>query len=243
MKRLNEAEARLMDVQATILTQQTAMLAGSTNIFNRYQHNKDFKDYHPPRSLQLNIPHFDEIGSLLEAAPEDLEEDLEYDNPQLQVLDSKIKTDFNIETKEKVKELEQEWTAGGQPFHPEQLNRGKKDAILTMDLEEYKVSVMTIESFRISSSCRFVAFRRKDQEMLSPRSNNLKRTEELFLNKTRIGSTAWVWTAEINVDLQLLSDDIIVLQQVFWQIIINRLPKIEVSKEGVDEAIPEEGIT
>lgn len=70
-----------------------------------------------------------------------------------------------------------------------------------MDLEEYKVSVMTIESFRISSSRRFAAFRRKDQEMLPPRSNNLKRIEKLFLNKTRIGSTTWVWTAEINVDL------------------------------------------
>lgn len=70
IRQLNEAEARLMDVQVTIMTQQTAMLAGSTNIFN--QHNKDFKDYHPPRSLKLNIPRFDEIGSLLEATPEDL---------------------------------------------------------------------------------------------------------------------------------------------------------------------------
>lgn len=38
--RLNENQARLMDVQMIIMAQQIAVHTGSTNIFNRHQHMK-----------------------------------------------------------------------------------------------------------------------------------------------------------------------------------------------------------
>lgn len=45
---------------------------------------------------------------------------------------------------------------------------------------------MTIESFAIMSSSRFVVSRRKDQETRPSRSNSLKQNENLSLNRKEL---------------------------------------------------------